>query len=731
MEFSAGFAPSGVWHERNRNGTANTMTNARILIVQQDRPDAAHLEERLEGLGYTVCATVPSGRQAIRKAEELRPDLAFVDLGLDGDVSGIEAAERIGDRFNVPVIYLTDATQVNLLQRAPTTHPFGYVLRPIEELQLHLNIQTALSMHEREKMHRETETRLERTSAELRDRTELIETIFNSVSDGIAVTDTEGGFLLVNPSVERIVGMGATEGPADRWSEIYGTYYPDGERLFPADELPLARAMRGEASNDTELLIRNRERPEGVHISVNASPLQDDSGIAKGGVIVFRDITRLKETEAELKQTVRSLQIQTRTMETIFNSIGDGVVATDENGNFTVFNPSAERLVGIGMTDVGPDRWTDRYGVFFPDRVTRFPVEELPLVRAMRGEASDDVELFIRNEKNTEGVYINVNGRPLLDDSGVTHGGVIALRDVTDRFLAEEALLQAFAQGRLEVVDTILHNIGNAINSVTIGVGTVREQLMDNELINRLSALAKALEAHRDDWIPYLQMDPQGQKVMPFILGLARDFAAQNQRLRQTVERVDERVRHIVEIIRTQGSFERQSLARKDVNLRKSINDAVRLMQDSLAKRGIQIHLDCRNAPRKIRIQESRFHQMLVNLIKNAMEAIDDLAESGGLEAAPRIKIRSYVQEDFLVLDVTDNGIGIEEKHFKIIFSAGYTTKKTGSGLGLHSIANFVIGSGGQIRPLSAGPGNGTTMRIKLKLSSVAPQSENLKGTAP
>ena len=96
-----------------------------------------------------------------------------------------------------------------------------------------------------------------------------------------------------------------------------------------------------------------------------------------------------------------------------------------------------------------------------------------------------------------------------------------------------------------------------------------------------------------------------------------------------------------------------------------------------------------------------------------------------GSRARPSIKIRSYLQGEFLVLEVTDNGIGIEEKNAKIIFTAGYTTKKQGSGLGLHSTANFIVGSGGQIYPLSDGIGKGTTMRIKLRLSSVTSKTES------
>ena len=115
---------------------------------------------------------------------------------------------------------------------------------------------------------------------------------------------------------------------------------------------------------------------------------------------------------------------------------------------------------------------------------------------------------------------------------------------------------------------------------------------------------------------------------------------------------------------------------------------------------------------------------MLVNLVKNSIEAIDERAASGELAEAPRVGIRAYVEGDFLNLDVSDNGIGIDTKTSRLIFAAGYTTKKQGSGLGLHSTANFVVGSGGQIHPLSDGIGHGATMRVMLRLSSVTPVKE-------
>ena len=415
-------------------------------------------------------------------------------------------------------------------------------------------------------------------------------------------------------------------------------------------------------------------------------------------------------------------------MRAIFDSISDGVIVADEQGNLT-FNQSAERIIG-GKVETVLEQRTEEYSIFYPDKVTPVPTEELPLVRALRGEATDEMEMFIRTTANPEGVYISTNGRPIASPGTTARGGVVVFRDVTERVRAEEALAQAFAQGRLEVMDTILHNIGNAINSVAIGIGTLKAELANNPLIERLAALSETVKAHAGDWGDYVQHDPQGQQVRPFLLALAADFVEQNRELIRTVERVNSQTSHIVDIVRAQRGFDSKAMTSKDVNLRQAILGALKIVQDSFASRGIQTHVDCGNAPEEVRIQETQFNQMLVNLLKNAMEAIDELKKSGGLKGQPRIEIRACIQQEFLVLEVQDNGIGIEQKNLKAIFGAGYTTKQEGSGLGLHSAANFVTDSGGKIQPLSDGYGTGTTMRVSLRLNAAGRDGDATSGTS-
>ena len=126
------------------------MKNAKILVVEDERIVAKDIENCLKSLGYLVTATIASGRGAIQKVEEVRPDLVLMDINLRGDMDGIEAAQHIQDRFNVPVVYLTAYSDAKTFERARITEPFGYVLKPFEERELYTAIEVALSRHKAE-----------------------------------------------------------------------------------------------------------------------------------------------------------------------------------------------------------------------------------------------------------------------------------------------------------------------------------------------------------------------------------------------------------------------------------------------------------------------------------------------------------------------------------------------------------------------------------------------------
>ncbi len=134
---------------------------------------------------------------------------------------------------------------------------------------------------------------------------------------------------------------------------------------------------------------------------------------------------------------------QNRILQSILESMGDGLIVADRQGRFLLFNPAAERILGMGSRALPPEEWSKAYGVFYPDKTTPFPPEQLPLVRAIRGESSNQVELYIRNPNLSSGVFISVTGCPLLSPTGEPEGGVIVLRDITEAKRTEERLLHS------------------------------------------------------------------------------------------------------------------------------------------------------------------------------------------------------------------------------------------------------------------------------------------------
>jgi CheY-like chemotaxis protein len=126
------------------------MAKAQILIVENDNIIVMELRDRLQSLGYAVSAVTSYGEEAIAEAEKTHPDLVLMNIRLKGHIDGIEAAEEIRDRFDIPVVYLTALTDQDTLQRAKMTEPYGYIIKPFSERQLQATIKMALGKHEKD-----------------------------------------------------------------------------------------------------------------------------------------------------------------------------------------------------------------------------------------------------------------------------------------------------------------------------------------------------------------------------------------------------------------------------------------------------------------------------------------------------------------------------------------------------------------------------------------------------
>lgn len=121
------------------------MTDADILIVEDERIIAFDLKEQLQGLGYHVVDVVSSGREALRSIENHRPAIVLMDIYIEGSIDGIDTARQVYGRYRIPVVFLTAFTGDALLRRASETLPFGYLTKPFDLRELHATVQVALA----------------------------------------------------------------------------------------------------------------------------------------------------------------------------------------------------------------------------------------------------------------------------------------------------------------------------------------------------------------------------------------------------------------------------------------------------------------------------------------------------------------------------------------------------------------------------------------------------------
>ncbi|MFQ5685335.1 MAG: response regulator [Candidatus Scalindua sp.] len=127
------------------------MAKARIMIVEDEWTVAEEIKMVLQSFEYTVTSMSSSGKEAIQKAEKDKPDLVLMDIVLEGEMDGIEAANEIRSRFNTPIIFLTAYTDEKILDRASITGPFGYIVKPFVNEDLKISIEIAMYKYRIEK----------------------------------------------------------------------------------------------------------------------------------------------------------------------------------------------------------------------------------------------------------------------------------------------------------------------------------------------------------------------------------------------------------------------------------------------------------------------------------------------------------------------------------------------------------------------------------------------------
>ena len=271
------------------------MPDAKILIVEDEAIEAMDIQQRMVALGYPLPDIAYNGEDGVRKVEKTQPDLVLMDIMMPGKLDGVAAAEQIRSRFDIPIIFITAYADENTLRRAKIAAPYGYIVKPFQERELHIAVDMALYRHKMDK--------------ELAERKKWFATTLSSIGDAvIAATDEDGLITFMNPVAEGLTGWELEDALNKEMTEVFKIVELDTRKPV---ELPIARAIHEGATVclANEAISIAKDGTE-LPIYCSAAPIRDDQGSNLGVILIFRDITERKKADEQIRALNEQLKGQ-------------------------------------------------------------------------------------------------------------------------------------------------------------------------------------------------------------------------------------------------------------------------------------------------------------------------------------------------------------------------------------------------------------------------------------
>ena len=300
--------------------------NNRIFVVEDESIVSLEIQDRLKTLGYSIAGTAVSGEKTLELVDVVKPDLVLMDIMLKGKLDGIETAELLKIKYDLPVIFLTAYADNSTLQRAKVTHPYGYIIKPFEEKDLQTAIEIALYKH--------------LTDKQIREKDLWLKTVLQSIGDAVIATDEEGKIQFMNKVAEELTGFSVLESYGQNLEKIFNIIneYTNEKIDNPVRKVIQTGKVIGLA-NHTALISKNGSiKP----IMDSASPIKKDDGSINGVVLVFQDVSERKIAQNRIEQSEKRFkQLVENSPEIIYqlNSSLDIIYVSPKVTSMLGFNP--------------------------------------------------------------------------------------------------------------------------------------------------------------------------------------------------------------------------------------------------------------------------------------------------------------------------------------------------------------------------------------------------------
>lgn len=441
------------------------MEKKKIFVVEDESIVSLEIQSRIKHLGYIVSGTAASGDEAIRKVMDLKPDLILMDIRIKGEMDGIETAAEIKKIYDVPIIFLTAYADPVTIQRAKITDPFGYIIKPFEERELHISIEIALYKDHTQKL--------------IREKDKWLTAILRSVGDAVIATDTQGKIKFINHVAERLTGYTKEEAINKDLPSIFRI------RSEVTKEFTLNAVQKvmqtGEIvglANHTELVSRNGNV---YPIADSGAPIRDENGNITGVVVVFQDLSYFKQTEELIK-------IQTSALNSAYN----GIMITDASANIIYVNDAMYNLTGYLREELIGKSASIFKSNLHPDTFFLKMWRTISDGKTWKGEVQN-------RRKNGEPYYEEMSVTPLKNQQGEITHFISVKEDISDRKKAEIELIKAKDDAqrsdrlKSEFLAQMSHEIRTPINIISNFM-----QIYEDELQQKLSPeLKKSISAVR------------------------------------------------------------------------------------------------------------------------------------------------------------------------------------------------------------------------------------------
>jgi signal transduction histidine kinase len=295
-------------------------------------------------------------------------------------------------------------------------------------------------------------------------------------------------------------------------------------------------------------------------------------------------------------------------------------------------------------------------------------------------------------------------------------------KDHLEELVAQRTRELESAQGRLvemsrqagmaEVASGVLHNVGNVMNSVNVGVHLTQDAVKALQ-VDRLARVAQLLTANEQCLGEYLTSDPAGRKVPEFLTKLAGALDSDKQAIRGELDSLTDHIEHMKQIIAAQQSYAKVAGVSEPCTLEEIVESALSINAAGLRSYDIEVVRDYEELDAAF-LDRHQIMQIVVNLISNAKHALGECDSE-----RRRLTIRLHRIDDQFRVEVCDNGLGIEPQNLKKVFNHGFTTKPTGHGFGLHNAANAAQQMDGSLEVQSDGPGKGASFILTIPAAMV------------